>query len=73
MNLITEFFKNNGYVFEILLSVSLFVWGRQCRKRFVPRVFGVIIGMLFVSILWQYIPVDNAWIESLRTAVFYVL
>lgn len=73
MNLITEFFKNNGYVFEILLSVSFFVWGQQCRERFVPRVIGVIIGMLFVSILWQYIPVDNAWIESLRTAVFYVL
>ena len=73
MSLIQSFFRNNGYVFEILLSAAFFTWGLQLRKRFGVHVLGVLLGMLFVSVLWQFLPADNAWLDSLRTSVFFLL
>ncbi len=73
MKLIQTFFVNNGYVFELLLSTAFYIWGQKCRKNFVARVIAVVTGMLIVSVLWQFIPIDNALFKSLRTAVFFVL
>lgn len=74
MKLVQVFFENNGYVFEILLSTTFFIWGQQFRKHHVTRVLSVTIGMLLVSMLWNFLPLlCNVYFESLRTAVFFVL
>lgn len=73
MSIVYNFFDTNGYVFEILLAVSFFCWWMDRRPRFLLR--GIAVGMvlLAVSMLWVFIPFDNAWTKSMRTILFFVL
>lgn len=73
MRMITNFFNTNGYVFEILIAVFFFCWWMERRPRFLARGLGVGAVLLTVSMLWVFMPFDNAWTKSMRTILFFVL
>lgn len=73
MNILYDFFNTNGYVFEILISVSFFCWWMERRTHFLLRGMGVGLVLLTVSMLWVFMPFDNAWTKSARTILFFIL
>lgn len=68
-----HFFITNGYVFEILIAAAFFCWWMDRRPYFLLR--GLCVGavMLALSMLWVFLPFDNAWTKSLRTILFFIL
>lgn len=71
--LVYDFFKQNGYVFELVLSVHLFTYWMHRRRYFWLRLAGCAAALLAVSMLWQLLPVDNVVVRSLRTVLFFAL
>lgn len=73
MSLLYNFFDTNGYVFEILIAAGFFCWWMDRRPHFILRGLGVGTVLLMVSMLWVFLPFDNAWTKSLRTILFFIL
>ena len=71
--LVYDFFKQNGYVFELVLAVHLFTYWMHRRRYFWLRLAGCAAALLAVSMLWQLLPVDNVVVRSLRTVLFFAL
>lgn len=67
------FFISYGFIFELMLSFALFTWFLKKRRFFLLRLLGL-TGVLFLyGFFRSLIPAVNAWTESLKYAVLYVL
>lgn len=73
MTAIYNFFINYGFVFELVLSFSLFTFFFSRRKLFVLR-FAACVACLFAfSWLRDATPGGNAWFQALKYFILYAL
>lgn len=73
MSIVYDFFVIHGFVFELLLSVAMFVWRMGRRDFFVLRFSAFLGALLGISGVWNVLFPKNGLGMSLRYILFFAV
>lgn len=67
------FFKDNGYVVELLLAMLSFGWRVPRRPYFAARLAGVTAALLALSAGYNVLPFSSLWVSCLKNVLLVLL
>lgn len=73
MKILSDFFNQNGYVFELILCTWFFVGWMKKRDKFFVKLVKVVLVLVGASMLWEMLLPDNITTLILKTSLFFLL
>lgn len=68
-----NFFLKNGLIIELLIAMAMFTHWMVQRTGIVIRVLICAASLICASLLWNLIPMQNAWFRSLRYMLLFAV
>lgn len=67
-----SFLNSTGFVFELMLSVALFVWKVKRRRNFALKLAFCLLTMIVIALVWSACVPSNALTAMIRCITFYL-